>query len=48
LGRDLAAKGHRLPLTDLVVAATAKRLNAYVYSTDPDVDLIDDLKRFWP
>jgi len=46
LGRDLAAKGHRLPLTDLVVAAVAKRLDAFVYSTDPDFDLIDDLKRF--
>ena len=47
-GRALAAKGHRLPLTDLVVATTAKRLNTYVYSTDPDFDLIDDLKRFRP
>lgn len=48
LGRALAAKGHRLPLTDLVVATTAKRVDAYVYSTDPDFDLIDDLKRFLP
>lgn len=46
LGRDLAAKGHRLPLTDLVVATVARRLDAFVYSIDPDFDLIDDLKRF--
>lgn len=47
-GRDLAAKGHKLPLTDLVVAVIAKRLDAYVYSTDPHFDLIPDLKRYWP
>ncbi len=48
MGRALAAKGRRLPLTDLLVATAAKRLDAYVYSTDPDFDLIDDLKRFSP
>jgi predicted nucleic acid-binding protein len=48
LGRILAAKGHRIPLTDLVVAAVAQRLSASVYSTDPDFDAIADLKRYWP
>ena len=48
LGRDLAGKGHKLPLTDLVVAVIAKRLDASVYSTDPHFDLIPDLKRYWP
>lgn len=48
LGRALAAKGHRLPLSDLVVATVPKRLDAHVYSTDPDFDVIDDLKRFEP
>jgi predicted nucleic acid-binding protein len=47
-GRRLAAAGHRLPITDLVVAAVVKRLGASLYSTDPDFDLIADLKRYWP
>ena len=48
LGRDLAAKGNKLPLTDLVVAAVTRRCRAWVYTTDPHFDLILDLKRFWP
>jgi predicted nucleic acid-binding protein len=48
LGRELAANGHKLPLTDLLVAAVAKRCNAFVYSTDPHFDVIPDLKRYWP
>jgi len=48
IGRDLAANGHRLPLTDLVVAAVAKHCNAFIYTSDPHFDLIPDLKRFWP
>jgi predicted nucleic acid-binding protein len=48
LGRTLAAKGHQVPLTDLVVAAVAKRCNASVYTTDPHFDCIPDLKRFGP
>ena len=48
LGRDLAAKGHEIPLTDLAVAVVAKRLNAFVYSTDPHFDVIPDLKRHLP
>lgn len=48
LGRNLAANGHRIPLTDLVVAAAAQRRSAFVYSTDPHFDAIADLKRYWP
>lgn len=46
LGRELAANGHNLPLTDLVLAAVAMRLGAAVYSTDPHFDVISGLKRF--
>jgi predicted nucleic acid-binding protein len=48
LGRELDAKGHQLPLTDLMVAAVAKRCNSWVYTTDPHFDCIPDVKRFWP
>lgn len=48
LGRDLAANGHKLPLTDLVVAVMAKRCQSWVYTTDPHFDSIPDLKRFQP
>jgi predicted nucleic acid-binding protein len=48
LGRALAAKGHRLPLTDLVVATVARRCNAWVYTSDPHFDCMPDVKRFWP
>lgn len=46
LGRQLAANGHRLPLTDLVIAAVALRHDLSVYSIDPEFDLFTDLKRF--
>ncbi len=46
LGRELAASGHKLPLTDLVLAVLAKRLDATVYTTDPHFDLIPTLKRY--
>jgi predicted nucleic acid-binding protein len=48
LGRELASKGQRLPLSDLVIGAVAKRLNAFVFTTDPHFDLIANLKRFRP
>ena len=48
LGRKLIAAGHKLPLTDLVIAVVAQRLNAYVYTTDPHFDLIQNLKRYVP
>ncbi len=46
LGRELAAKGHELPLTDLVVAALARRVQASVYTSDPHFDLVPGLKRY--
>jgi predicted nucleic acid-binding protein len=48
LGRDLARKGNKLPLTDLLVGAVAMRCRSWVYSNDPHFDVIPDLKRFWP
>jgi predicted nucleic acid-binding protein len=48
LGRELAARGHQLPLTDLVLATIAKHHNAWVYTSDPPFDCIPDLKRFQP
>jgi predicted nucleic acid-binding protein len=48
IGRDLAVKGHKVPLTDLLVAAVAKRCNAWIYTTDPHFDIIPGLKRYWP
>lgn len=46
LGRELAASAHEVPLTDLVVAALARRVQAFVFSTDPHFDLIAELKRY--
>jgi predicted nucleic acid-binding protein len=48
LGRELAARGNRLPLTDPVLATIAKDRNAWVYTTDPHFDCVPDLKRFSP
>jgi len=48
LGRDLAAGGNKLPLTDLVVATVANRCHSWVYTTDPHFDLVPELKRYWP
>jgi predicted nucleic acid-binding protein len=46
LGRQLATKGHDLPLTDLVIAALAIRVQAFVFTSDPHFDLIPELKRY--
>jgi predicted nucleic acid-binding protein len=46
IGRDLAAKGHDLPLTDLVIAALALRVQASVLTSDPHFDLIPGLRRY--
>jgi len=46
LGRRLAANGHRLPLSDLILAAVSLRLEAEIYSSDPHFDLVSELKRF--
>ena len=48
IGRELAARGQAIPITDLVVAAVAKRTDISVYSTDSHFDLVPDLKRYWP
>ncbi len=48
LGRELAARGHELPLTDLVVAALARRVQASVFTSDPHFDLVPGLKRYHP
>lgn len=48
LGRELASKGNRIPLTDLLVAAAAQRRRVFVYTTDPHFDLIPDLMRYRP
>ncbi len=48
LAREQAKLGRDLPITDLVLAAVALRLDAYVYTTDPHFDGIDGIKRFWP
>lgn len=46
LARELAARGHDVPLTDLVVAALARRVEAFVFSNDPHFDLIPGLKQY--
>ena len=48
VGRTLIAHGNDLPLSDLAIAAVARRCDCSVYSTDPHFDLIPDLKRFRP
>jgi predicted nucleic acid-binding protein len=48
LGRELASRGQQLPLSDLLIAVIARRLNASVYTTDPHFDRIPDLRRFRP
>lgn len=48
LGRQLASQGHRLPLSDLAIAAVSLRADAAVFTTDPHFDLIPGLKRFSP
>jgi len=48
LGRELAANGHKVPLTDLVAAAVASRRQVWVYTTDAHFDLFPRLKRFRP
>jgi predicted nucleic acid-binding protein len=48
IARRLAAGGHRLPLTDLALAAIARRYDCAVYTTDPHFDLLSDLNRYAP
>ena len=46
IGRQLAAAGHRVPVTDLVIVAIAQRHDLSVYTVDPHFDIFPDLKRF--
>ena len=46
LGRRLAATGHHLPLSDIILATVSLRLDAEIYSIDPHFDLIGEVKRF--
>ena len=48
LGRRCAANGHRLPLSDLILAAVAIRCDAEIYTSDPHFDLLADVARFAP
>jgi predicted nucleic acid-binding protein len=47
LGRQLAARGHQLPISDLMLAVTAIRHDCAVFTTDPHLDPVPDLKRFY-
>jgi predicted nucleic acid-binding protein len=46
LSRQLAARGHQLPLSDLALAAVALRCDCAVFTSDPRFDLIPNLQRF--
>ncbi|MCG8585475.1 MAG: PIN domain-containing protein [Pirellulales bacterium] len=48
LGRRLAGQGHQLPLTDLVLATIALRVDCAIYTIDPHFDLVSSLRRFAP
>lgn len=46
MGRDLAARGHSLPLSDLAIAAVALSRDLALFSTDPHFDLIPKLRKY--
>lgn len=48
LGRRCAASGHRLPLSDLILATVALRHDAEIYTIDPHFDLLGEIKHFAP
>lgn len=48
LGRRCAAAGHRLPLSDLMLAALGIRHDADIYTTDPHFELLGEIARFAP
>src|SRR5580704_9183985 len=48
IGRGLAARGHSIPLTDLVLVVVARRCGASIYSSDPHFDLIPEVRRYRP
>jgi predicted nucleic acid-binding protein len=47
LGR-LAAHGHTLPQSDLILSAVARERDFAVFTTDPHFDLVTDVKRHTP
>jgi predicted nucleic acid-binding protein len=46
LGRQMIGVGHRLPLTDILIAALAIERGMAVYTVDPHFDLIPDVVRY--
>lgn len=48
IGRLLARRNHRIPLSDLLVASVAKRRQSWIYSTGPHFDVIPEIKRYSP
>ena len=48
LARQLASRGHTLPLTDLVIAAISLAQHIPVYTTDPHFKLIPQLATYSP
>jgi predicted nucleic acid-binding protein len=48
LCREIARRGHRIPLSDLVLAAVAFRFDCSIYRDDPHFDLFSKLKRYSP
>jgi hypothetical protein len=48
LGRELSASGHKLPLSDLVVASVALERDIEVYTSDPDFDLFLSMQKHVP
>jgi len=46
LGRLMAARNHKLPMADLILAVTSIRHDCAVFTTDPHFDLVPGLKRF--
>jgi hypothetical protein len=45
LGRRLIAKGHSVPLSDLILAAVALERSFAISTTDPHFDLLPELQR---
>jgi predicted nucleic acid-binding protein len=48
LGRHLMAVGHKLPQSDLIIAAAALSRDCAVYTSDPHFDLFKKLTRYTP
>ena len=45
LGRQLRQKSHKLPLSDLVLAAVSLRRGVPILTTDPHFDLVEGITR---